>query len=178
MKLVYARNEHIVTCYDPIYNRITTNKMYFHPEEMPNLWGIVEQFQSGIEQDANSPYNTFSLIGVRDYVIEMVGTNNDVEPIDISYYLNAPVEIDSSIETVVYESVARNRSIFVGNSALIDVNGTMINMSEITFGNRYKFQYWCDKQDGTGFKYINGEQYLIPNSTMLYAIWKEGAEWD
>lgn len=176
MKLIYSRNEHTVTCYDPIYDKITTNKMYFYPEEMPNLWGIVEGLQSGGEQDINSPYNTFSLIGVKDYVIEMVGTNNDIEPIDISYYLNAPVEIDNGIETVAYETVARNHSILVGENANIDVNGTMTNISSITFGNRYIFQYWCDKQDGTGFKYIHGEQYLIPSSTRLYAIWKEGAK--
>ena len=68
MKMIYSKNAHIVTCYDIIDDDWTTNEMYFAPEEMPKLYAITEALNS-------SP----TLIGVQDYVVEMIGTNMPVE---------------------------------------------------------------------------------------------------
>ena len=80
MLKIYEKNEFIVTCYDVVNNIDTTNKMYFTTEEMPKLWTIVEAL--------NGNENAIELLGVQDYVVEMVGTNAPMEEIDILYYDN------------------------------------------------------------------------------------------
>lgn len=70
MKLVYSKNEFTVTCYDVVYNKTVTHKMYFSTEEMPKLWTIVEAL--------NGSENAVVLLGVQDYIVEMIGTNNEV----------------------------------------------------------------------------------------------------
>jgi uncharacterized repeat protein (TIGR02543 family) len=80
MQLIYEKNEFTVTCYDVVNNSITTNKMYFTTEEMPKLWTIVEAVGGNEE--------AIELLGVQDYVVEMVGTNAPMEEIDILYYDN------------------------------------------------------------------------------------------
>lgn len=82
MQLIYSSNEFLVTCYDVVNNKDTTNKMYFQTEEMPKLWTIVDAL--------NGDENAIMLLGVQDYTIEMVGTNARVDSITVNYYLNSP----------------------------------------------------------------------------------------
>jgi hypothetical protein len=77
MQLLYSKNEFLVTCYDVVYNRKTTNKMYFITEEMPKLWTIARALNG--EQ-------WVELLGVQDYTVELVGTNADINQVDILYY--------------------------------------------------------------------------------------------
>lgn len=64
MKMIYSKNAFTVKCYDIVYEVETENQMYFAPEEMPKLYAITEALNS-------AP----TLIGVQDYVVEMIGTN-------------------------------------------------------------------------------------------------------
>ena len=82
MQLIYTSNEFLVTCYDVVNNKNTTNKMYFSTEEMPKLWTIVDAL--------NGDENAIMLLGVQDYTVEMVGTNNDIDTVTVNYYLNSP----------------------------------------------------------------------------------------
>lgn len=69
-QLILLKNEFLVKCYDALNDKVTTNKMYFLPDQMPQFFSIAHYTASG---DA-----TWSeLIGVKDYTIEMVGTLND-----------------------------------------------------------------------------------------------------
>lgn len=80
MNLIYSANEFVVTCYDIVNDKQTTNKMYFTTEEMPKLWTIVDAL--------NGNENALMLLGVQDYTVEMVGTNADMDLIEVRYYDN------------------------------------------------------------------------------------------
>ena len=92
MNLIYEKNEFIVTCYDVVNNRDTTNKMYFTTEEMPKLWTIVEAL--------NGNENAIELLGVQDYTVEMVGTNASFDTVEILYYDNNGNLIPEATQTV------------------------------------------------------------------------------
>ena len=78
MGLIYLKNEFTVTCYDIVNNSTTTNRMYFSTEEMPKLWTIAHEL--------NSEEDWVELVGVQDYVVEMIGTNVSPDVINILYY--------------------------------------------------------------------------------------------
>lgn len=71
MKQLLSKNEFVVTCYDPINDKMTTNKMYFATASMPDFYYVDET-----DSDGNK---VVSLVGVRDYKIELIGTNNPIE---------------------------------------------------------------------------------------------------
>lgn len=167
MNLLYKKNEFTVTCYDVVNNCDTTNKMYFSTEEMPKLFTIVEAL--------NGNESAIELLAVQDYTVEMVGTNNDVEQIEIEYKLNVPSGINWVESDTYYEQFAKNTTTGVGNNATVDINGTVTRMSNITFNGKYIFKYWNTKKDGTGFNYIDGEEYMFRKGTTLYAIWEVSA---
>lgn len=74
MSLVYMKNEFKVTCYDVVNNRMTTNSMYFSTEEMPKLWNIAK-----IASSENGMEEIVYLLGVHEYTVEMIGTNNIID---------------------------------------------------------------------------------------------------
>lgn len=172
MNLIRSKNEHTVSCYSIVDDRVVTNNMYFTPEEMPTLWTIAEAL--------NGDENAVMVLGVRDYVVEMVGTNTGVKIARITYDLNVPADVVWNDATQKRITVPMNTSQPVGDSAIIDVtqsDGKVVatRMSNITFGDKYKFQYWCESPDGKGFKYIDTDAYMFrDNNTTLYAIWSKG----
>lgn len=74
MKLIYTgENCYKVKAYDIVYDRMVIVQMYFKPEEMPKIFGIVERLQgTGTASD-----EVFDLIGVQNHTAQLVGTNND-----------------------------------------------------------------------------------------------------
>ena len=117
MKLIYSKNEFTVTCYDVVYNKQQTHKMYFSTEEMPKLWTIVDAL--------NGDENAVMLLGVQDYTVEMIGTNNEVETATITYNLNVPSDITWTQETKVAKQFAKNTTVGVGNNAFITTGKTI-----------------------------------------------------
>lgn len=76
MKLIYSNeNEFTVTCYDIVYDKQVTIKMYFSPQEMPKLWTISNKIQGSTE----GWDEWIELVGVEGYTVEMIGTNTDRE---------------------------------------------------------------------------------------------------
>lgn len=163
MKLLYSKNEHTVTCYDIVYNTITTNNMYFSTEEMPTIYAMARGL-SGEEY--------VELLGVLDYTIEMVGTNTNVATAKITYNLNPPTSWSG--ETTVSVDLPINLAQPVGDNAIITVGENPTRISEIKF-NGYKFKYWCENANGEGFKYLDTDAYMFREDTTLYAIWGKSA---
>lgn len=64
MKQYLDKNEFTVTCYDTIYEKPTTNKMYFATMSEPKYYYRVEDNKQ------------VELLGVENYTVELVGTNN------------------------------------------------------------------------------------------------------
>ena len=134
MKLLYSKNEHTVTCYDIVYNELTTNSMYFSTEEMPKLYTLARSLNGE---------DYVELLGIEGYVVEMVGTNSTVATAKITYNLNPPTTWNG--ETTVSVDLPINLAQPIGDNAIITVDEKPTRISDITFNNKYKFKHWCEK---------------------------------
>ena len=92
MLLHYGANEFTVECYDPIYNRKIKVKMYFGTEEMAKLFTIA---QNRLLPDGQWE-EWVDLVGVTEYKVELIGTNNDLDLASVKYEYNAPLDDNGS----------------------------------------------------------------------------------
>ena len=139
MGLLYSKNEFLVECYDIVNNTITKNKMYFATEEMPKLWTIVEALNGD---------SSVELLGVQDYVVEMIGTNASLETVDILYYDNNGTLIADATQSVDKNTEAIINYDFVPNAP-------------------YRFDgVWIDE---TGAEVKNGEAITVIKEKKLTA---------
>ena len=170
MKLIRSKNEHTVTCYDVVEDKQVTHRMYFATEQMPKLATIARAIQGSTE-------NSVELFGVQDYTVEMIGTNNLVETIVISYFVNPPKSGLWSGESYVTETRYKNEQVVIGKNAIVkDTKNVEYKISSLTFNDKYVFQGWNTNSDGTGFTYEDGSVYQMANTRNLYAKWAEGAK--
>lgn len=171
MKLIRSKSEFTVTCYDIVEDQDVTNNMYFATEQMPKLWNIAKALLGS----SGELESWVELLGVQDYTIELIGTNTDVETNILTYMLNAPSGVvwnggtTATVETPAHITTNVGTIISTGNGE------ETIDVSDITFGNTYKFKYWCENPNGSGFKYLDGGEYLFKTAKTLYAIWEAGA---
>jgi uncharacterized repeat protein (TIGR02543 family) len=88
MQMHYERNEFTVECYDPIYNTQIRVKMYFATEEMAKLYTINKIRLN----DQNEWEDWIELVGVQEYKVELIGTNNELDLVSVYYKYNAPLD--------------------------------------------------------------------------------------
>ena len=103
MQLLYSKNEFVVTCYDIVNNRMTTNKMYFSTEEMPKLILLNRAFRD----------NWIELLGIDGYMVEMIGTNAGLDNLSVTY-LNINPTTGTFQETITKEYYA-GQEIIIGD---------------------------------------------------------------
>jgi hypothetical protein len=155
MNLIQSKNEFTVTCYDPVSDKRVTNKMYFQPEEFPELY----------------QYN-LKVLRIIGYEIELTGTNSDLSLVSIVYHTNPPSSTGISDSTIGITDIAKGTSYIVGDGAVIDT----VSIQDMTFSDTYVFAKWAVSADGSGMKYVNNEEYTINNDLVLYAVWEELSE--
>jgi hypothetical protein len=161
-----------LTCWDTDFNKEITEEVYFYPDTLPAFQMMARKLNGE---------KWVEILGAKDYTVELVGTNRLVEKKTIQYNLNKPSDVSWSYDTQVTKDFAQNTTVGVGNNAFIvtgqDGNGndTSTKISTITFDEKYQFQYWCATADGSGFKYIDGDEYFLRQDTIVYAIWKASA---
>jgi hypothetical protein len=165
MKLLRSKNEFTVTCYDVVNDKDVTHKMYFSTEQMPKLWSIAKALNGD---------EWIELLGVEDFTVELIGTNTNFEKVTVTYNLNKPKNASWYGDETASESIATNHTLTVGIT-MKDYKQEPHDVKTITFDNEYRFKYWCDSADGTGFKYVDGNEYMFYTNTTLYAIWEAGA---
>ena len=153
------KNEFVVECYDPIYNKITKNKMYFAPLQMAKLYTIHKNRFNG-----NAWEEFIELAGVHEYTVEMIGTNNDLDLVSVVYHLNPPSDTGVDDQFVGEQDVYKGEEIIIGGAS---------NFQNETFNGKYKFKGWNISKDGgnTG-NYIDGDAYTINSDLVLYAQWQ------
>lgn len=156
MQMYYSANEFVVECYDTVYDRITTNKMYFATETEPKLYTIAERIQKGTSEWED----WVSVAGVTEYQVEMIGTNNDLDNVNITYHLNPPT---SGNDTTTGETVSKGDDLIIGEVV------TFKNQFE---ENGYVFAKWNTSPDGKGVTYLDGYSYTINTDLVLYAVWQ------
>jgi hypothetical protein len=160
MRSHYEQNEFLVECYDPIYNKITTLKMYFATEEKKKLYTVHRN------RFDNGRWEEFLLLaGVQEYQLEMIGTNNELDTVAVSYNLNAPSDVGDYEAQIGGQDVAKGGDFICGT----DLDR---NVVDETFDGKYRFVGWNDKPDGSGQTYLDGYAYTTYNSMTLYAIWE------
>lgn len=172
MKLIYSQNEFVVRCYDVVYNKIITCKMYFTTEEMPKLWTIANKMQKG----ADEWEEWVDLVGVQGYTVEMVGTNSPVDLISVRYYANYPNANNSpDIDDTLHEN---GDDITLGEEFVI---GQGISYPTQTPPVGYRFVGWGEKadtkiteviQNGTVFTATQGLVDENSQTINFYAIWE------
>lgn len=163
------KNEFVVTCYDPIYNRSTTNKMYFAPSELAKLHTIAR-----VRFNQNAWEDFVEIVGVDEYTVELIGTNNEVETTDVIYYLNKPEGATGATANDRYAETGLRVGDFVvlGTAASAIVNET--------FGGAYEFVEWNlsdNPIDVSKGNYNNGDEIAVPKGGLiLFAKWKPSSQ--
>lgn len=172
MKMHYEKNEFTVECYDFIYNKKIKVKMYFATEEMAKLYTI-----NKIRQRGNGEWEDWiELVGVQDYSVELIGTNNDLDLVSVVYKVNAPEG-----KTPDFAQDGGEEDVYNGEEVVIGAN---TNIPDETFGGTYKFKNWNlspNPQENNKGVYINGNVYTITagenqNALVLYAQWQSTEE--
>lgn len=155
------KNEFVVECYDPIYNKKIKVKMYFATPQMAKLHTIARTRFNGTAWE-----EFVELVGVQGYTVELIGTNNDLDFVSVVYHLNPPADTGVADQTIGEEDVYRGEEIIIGQSANIFVKET--------FNNKYVFTKWNLKSSGgEQGNYITGTSYTINNDLVLYAQWQK-----
>lgn len=178
MDMIYTKNMFTVTCYDVVYDRAITRKMYFATEELPTLWTIVEEINNAlISTDGmvgNYNYavcgDYLDLCGVKDYTVEMIDTNNPLDKLSVVYHLNAPFTT-SDVDIIGGASL----EVAEGEDFIIGANTGIENYQY----SGYKFSgLWNTKADGQGTSYRNGDiQNNLQFDLVLYAQWQSNSEY-
>jgi uncharacterized repeat protein (TIGR02543 family) len=148
--------------------------MYFSTESMPNLYTLTRQLQG------EEPI--IEVLGVKDYTVELIGTNSDIEKVSVIYYLNAPINTntnmpyvpDNALSSYAEDDVYNGQEIVIGNAATSIVNET--------FGGALRFTKWNISSDNpleskTQGNYINGNTMTVDeHGIKLYAQWENSQD--
>lgn len=165
MKMHYAQNEFVVECYDPIYNQTIAVKMYFATEEMAKLYTIA---QNRLLPDGRWE-EWLDIVGVTEYTVELIGTNNDLELLSVIYHLNPPSDTGYTDYSVGEDDVYRGEELIIGGAAK--------DITSETFGGKYKFTKWNVSSDNPTVtkaqgNIIDGTVYTVNDHLTLYAQWE------
>ena len=157
MLLHYGANEFTVECYDPIYNRKIKVKMYFGTEEMARLYTIAQN-----RLLPNGQWEEWvDLVGVTEYKVELIGTNNDLDLVSVRYVYNSDTTPTGAPMPDQYEE-----DIYIGEEIVVGSNSTFPNTPPST---TLKFKHWVDEE---GLIYTNGKTWTVNAPLTLYAVWQ------
>ena len=160
MRKDLSKNEFVVECYDPIYNKKITAKMYFATPAMAKLRTIAKKRFNGEEWE-----DFIELVGVDGYTVEMIGTNNDIDSVSVVYHLNPPSDTGYPDEIIEDTELYKGQEILIGEYAK--------DFTSRTFDNRYVFTKWnINRNGGDQGKFIHNTEYSINYSLVLYAQWQ------
>lgn len=166
MLLHYGANEFTVECYDPIYNQKIKVKMYFGTEEMAKLYTIA---QNRLLPDGQWE-EWVDLVGVTEYKVELIGTNNDLDLVSVKYEYSTLKE-DGTLEYPTFPdgrpaNPQFEEDVYIGEEIIIGGNSTF---PETPPTNSLKFKHWVD---GSGLVYTNGAVVTVNSPLTLYAVWE------
>lgn len=173
MRLHYESNEYTVECYDPIYNQKIKVKMYFATEEAAKLFTIAQH-----RLLPNGEWEEWvDLVGVTDYTVELIGTNNDLDLISVKYEYNAPIDNDG---LPIYPNGSPippqyEEDIYLGEEIVVGSNSTFPNTPP---SNNYQFSHWTMLSENESGEYevlgtrTNGLVMTVNSPITFRAEWK------
>lgn len=169
MLLHYGANEYTVECYDPIYNRPIKVKMYFATEEMAKLYTIAQN-----RLLPNGQWEEWvDLVGVTEYKVELIGTNNDLDLVSVKYEYNAPLDEN---DLPIYPNGAPihpqyEPDIYLGEEIVVGSNSTFPTTPP---SNNYQFSHWTmlgENGEVLGIR-TNGLVMTVNSPITFRAEWK------
>lgn len=168
MRKDLERNEFVVECYDPIYNKRVATKMYFATPQMAKLYTIAKTRMNGSEWE-----DFVEIVGVHGYTVELIGTNSDLDKVSVRYIVNPPSVTENGVTTQLVPDFAVDGGeddVYSGEDLVIGKN---TNIPQETFGGKYKFNKWnTSPSGGEQNNYLNGYSYTINDTLVLYAQWE------
>ena len=165
MKLHYGANEFTVECYDTIFDGKIKVKMYFATEEIAKLFTIA---QNRLLPDGQWE-EWVDLVGVTEYKVELIGTNNDLDLVSVKYVYS---ENDANGKPIY---VAPNgapmppqyeEDVYLGEEIIIGASSTFQDTPPTA---QLKFKHWVDFK---GKIYTNGVVLTVNSPLTLYAVWE------
>lgn len=147
-----APNEFPVSYYDYETDKIVTYNMYCEPREMAKIY--------------NRGYEILAITGQE---ISLIGTLNDVDYLNITYYDNETY-IDENTQETKYYLFGQKQMIY-GNYYSID-SGNAYAHNNGDEGYTYKMLKWNTKADGSGIDYAFNETLIATENLDLYAQWQ------
>lgn len=170
MLLHYGANEFTVECYDPIYNRKIKVKMYFATEEMAKLYTIA---QNRLLPDGQWE-EWVDLVGVTEYKVELIGTNNDLDLVSVKYEYSIKDENGNPIYVAPNGSPMPDQyeeDIYLGEEIVVGSNSTFPSTPP---SNNYQFSHWSmidEKGNAVGMR-TNGLVMTVNSPITFRAEWK------
>lgn len=160
------RNEFVVQSYDFIYNKQIKVKMYLATQDMVKLHTIArKRLNNNVWED------WIEIVGVRDYSVELIGTNNDLDLKSVRYIVNSPKDDEGNNLIPDFATDGGEEDVYRGEDLLIGGN---TDIPTETFSGRYKFTKWnLSASGGDTGNYINGYVYTINDDLILYAQWEK-----
>lgn len=160
MLLLQSKNEFSVTCYDPVLDKRVTHQMYAAPTSMPVIY---QQY--------------LMALGIKEFSIELIGTNNGVKSWTVTYDYNLPSGYANKFsQTKATQPFTKNASGIIGKEATYVIGDVEYSLSsEKTtelLDNRYKLRGWSTDKLGKKFLYLDGNSYFIHSDQTLYAVWE------
>jgi uncharacterized repeat protein (TIGR02543 family) len=173
MRLHYSKNEFLVSCYDQIYNQRISVKMYFATEQIAKLHTIHRK-----RMKADGSWEDFLMLaGVREYSVELIGTNNPLDTISVFYhyvYPNShPTDKNGNplYPAGIPISPEAEGDLYSGDYVVLGGNSTFQSRPPTP---NYRFKEWVD-DNGTTFR--DGDEIQVLENTNFYAVWKTTTEY-
>lgn len=160
MLLLQSKNEFSVTCYDPVLDKRVTHYMYAAPTSMPVIY---QQY--------------LMALGVKEFSLELIGTNNGVKTCTVTYDYNLPSAYANKFsQTKATQVFTKNASGKIGKNATYVIGDVkyLLSSEKTTelLDNRYKLRGWSTDKLGKKFLYLDGNSYFIYSDQTLYAVWE------
>lgn len=149
-----SKLEFVLEFYDTVFQQVIRRKVYLAPEEQPKF-NLVARMLNGERWT--------EIVGIKDFSVEFIGTNKDLDNITITYHSNPPSSSGTS------DSVQTSTDLQIGEEVLI---GSGITMPTI---NGYTFEKWNTDKNGNGEEYANDTARTLQGNLVLYAQWTSSA---
>lgn len=118
-------------------------------------WIEREMYCSSSERNKLYYFNP-NLVGVIDFKVKLVATNND--------------QVDHDDLTITFDK--NNYNITVSSADTIEYGGQYTLPSAPTLSG-YTFDHWDTKADGSGWQYAEGQSFTVFKDTTIYPIYTE-----
>ena len=165
-----------LTCFDTDNHTVVENvEVYFAPDSFPKFATMARKLA---EKDGVNKY--IEILGVKDYTIELIGTNRTVETNKITYKVNPPEGGIWEGDAEVTKQYPKNATVKVGARAFVhstagDEN-TLKKISTLTFenpdgekSNKWEFVKW----ESGDAEYIDGNEYFVTGDKTYTAQWNQ-----